>query len=72
MRRLGLIFVLAALTKIWLSVYLTDFYLLRMLEINGSLEGDWFSNTPITIWLVVAIELIIGLVLIFLKGENKR
>lgn len=71
MRKMGFCFVLAGLTKLWLSIYLSDFYLLRKLEVGGSAEGDAFEVIPDLVWWIIILEFIIGIVLIISDGKKK-
>lgn len=68
---MGFCFVLAALTKMWLSIYLSDFYLLKELDVTGSSEGDAFESIPDLAWKIIAVELVIGIVLIVLDRKKK-
>lgn len=68
---MGFCFVLAALTKMWLSIYLSDFYLLKELDVTGRSEGDAFESIPDLAWKIIAVELVIGIVLIVLDRKKK-
>ena len=71
LQKMGFCFVLAALTKMWLSIYLSDFYLLKELDVTGSSEGDAFESIPDLAWKIIAVELVIGIVLIVLDRKKK-
>lgn len=71
LQKMGFCFVLAALTKMWLSIYLSDFYLLKELDVTGSSEGDAFEAIPDLAWRIIAVELVIGIVLIVLDRKKK-
>ncbi len=68
--KIGFYFVLASFTKLWLSIYLSDFYLLKTLEITKQAEGDGFSIIPEIAWWIIILEFIIGIGLIFLDRKN--
>lgn len=70
MRQIGFIFILSALTKLWASVYLTEFYLLKTLEVTQQYEGDALTNIPTIVWFVIFSEILIGLLLIFFKSKK--
>ena len=71
LRNMGFLFVLAGLTKIWLSIYLSDFYLLKKLQVSGSAEGDAFEVIPDLAWKVIIVEFIIGIILIVVDRKKK-
>lgn len=68
---MGFCFVLSGFTKLWLSIYLSDFYLIKKLEISGSAEGDAFEIIPDLVWWIIILEFIIGIVLIISDGKKK-
>ncbi|HAK99864.1 hypothetical protein RCC94_02620 [Exiguobacterium acetylicum] len=71
MRKMGFCFVLVALTKLWLSIYLAEFYFLRKLEVYNSVEGDAMDMIPSIIWWIIILECIIGVALIVSDGKIK-
>ena len=71
LRNMGFFFVLAGLTKMWLSIYLSDFYLLKQLQVSGSAEGDAFEMIPDLAWKVIITEFIIGIILIVVDRKKK-
>ncbi len=71
MSKVGFYFVLASFTKLWLSIYLSDFYLLKLLQVSGSAEGDAFDVIPSIAWWVIILEFIIGVVLIISDRKKK-
>lgn len=71
LRKVGFYFVLAGLTKMWLSIYLSDFYLLKQLQVSGSSEGDAFEMIPDLAWKVIITEFIIGIILIVVDRKKK-
>lgn len=73
MLKYGLIFLLSAFTKLWLSIYMTDYYLMRQLEVFGSREGTVISNINNLVLIIIIIEILISVTLFFawFKDKNK-
>lgn len=71
MRKMGFCFVLVALTKLWLSIYLSEFYFLKKLEVYKSVEGDAFDMIPSLSWWIIILECIIGVALIITDGKRR-
>ncbi len=60
----GLIFLLSALSKLWVSIYVTKYFLLRELEVMKEVEGTVYSNFDSLVLTVIIIEFVISLILI--------
>ncbi|WP_149427097.1 hypothetical protein [Exiguobacterium acetylicum] len=71
MRKMGFCFVLVALTKLWLSIYLAEFLFLRELEVYKSVGGDAIDMIPSLTWWIILLEFIIGITLIVTDGKRK-
>lgn len=69
MRKTGFYFLLAGFTKLWLSMYLSDFYLLKKLEVYGSAGENGFAAIPSLVLWIVVLEVLIGIVLI-ISGDK--
>ena len=69
MRKTGFYFLLAGFTKLWLSMYLSDFYLLKKLEVYGSAGKNGFAAIPSLVLWIVVLEVLIGIVLI-ISGDK--
>lgn len=69
MRKTGFYFLLASFTKLWLSLYLTNFYMIKKLEVYGSIGENGFAAIPTLVLWIIGLEFIIGIVLI-ISGEK--
>ena len=69
MRKTGFYFLLAGFTKLWLSMYLSDFYLLKKLEVYGSAGENGFAAIPSLVLWIIVLEVLIGIVLI-ISGDK--
>lgn len=69
MCKTGFYFLLAGFTKLWLSMYLSDFYLLKKLEVYGSAGENGFAAIPSLVLWIVVLEVLIGIVLI-ISGDK--
>lgn len=72
MYKYGFLFLLSALTKLWLSVYIVEYHLLRKLEITGSVEGTVYSNLNELVVNIIIIEFVIALILLGISVFKKN
>jgi len=69
LRKIGFLFLLASFSKLWLSIYLTDFYMLKKLDVYGSIGENGFSAVPNLVLWIIGLEFVIGILLI-ISGEK--
>jgi len=72
MYKYGFVFLLSALSKLWLSIYITNYFLIRELEITGRIEGTIYSNINSLVIAVIIIEFMISLILFSISIFNKK
>lgn len=73
MYKYGFLFLVLALTKLWTSIIFTKYYMLKILDIEGKIEGgviDYLDNSLI---IIIVIELVISIIcfcIYFIKGSK--
>jgi hypothetical protein len=72
MYKYGLLFLLSGLTKLWLSIYITEYFLLKELEITSRVEGTIYSNLNGLVLNLIIIEFMISLILFGISIFNKK
>lgn len=72
MYKYGLLFLVSALTKLWISIIYTKNYMLKILDIEGKLEGgviDYLDNSLI---IIIVIEFIISMICFYIYFIKKQ
>lgn len=72
MYKYGFLFLLSAITKLWLSVHITEYFLLKELEVTGRVEGTIYTNLNDLVVNVIIIEFVIALILFCISIFQKK
>lgn len=73
MYKYGLLFLVSALTKLWISIIFTKNYMLKIFEIEGKLEGGVIDHLDKYLIIIIVIEFVISMICFlidFIKNKN--
>lgn len=62
MYKYGLLFLVLALTKLWMSIIFTKHYMLKVLDTQGFIEGGVIDNIDNSILVIIIVEFAISII----------
>jgi len=72
MYKYGFLFLVLALTKLWISIIFTKNYMLKSLEIEGRLEGGLIDHLDNFLIIIIVIEFVISILCFFIYFIKKQ